>query len=162
MKNKESILAEIEAMRPMLHQLIDDRFDAMRAAILGGETIEPQEHAYPLSFSPYFFKGKKPIAILFGEERVEVRTWQKVYAEILHRCNAEKHEVLMELRGKISGRDRTILSARAEGMTRSLKLAEDMFVETFYDTQGLIYVLTKRILDAVGYDYGNISVVLKP
>jgi len=160
--NKETLLHEIETIRPQLHQIIDDRFDAMRAAILGGEAIEPRELAYPLSSQPFFFKGKKPIAVLFGEERVELKTWIKVYAEILHRCNAEKHEVLMELRGKISGRDRLILSKKSEGMTRPVKLAEDMFVESFYDTEGLMYVLTKRILDAVRYDYSGISVVLKP
>jgi len=134
----------------------------MKNAILNGESAETSEITYPLSSQPFFFKGKKPLAVLFGEERVEFRTWIKVYTEILHRCNAEKHEILMELRGKISGRDRIILSKKSEGMTRPIKLADDMFVESFYDTEGLIYILTKRILDAVRYDYSRISVVLKP
>ena len=160
--NKETLLHEIETIRPQLHQIIDDRFYAMRAAILGGEIIEPRELTYPLSFAPYFFKGKKPIAILFGEERVERNSWIKVYTEILLRCNAEKHDVLMELCGKISGRDRVILSKESTGMKRPVKLAEDLFAESFYDTDTLIYVLTKRILDPVGFDYSEISVVLKP
>jgi len=162
MANKEVILAEIETLRPQLHQMIDERLDAMKNAILSGESVSSVERTYPLNFSPHIFKGEKPVAVLFGEERVERNSWIKVYTEILHRCKDEKYDILMELRGKISGRDRLILSKESTGMKRPVKLAEGLFAESFYDTDTLIYVLTKRILDPVGFDYREISVVLKP
>ena len=33
---------------------------------------------YPLTSPSYLFVGRKPIAVLFGEERIEVKTWRDV------------------------------------------------------------------------------------
>jgi len=158
--NKDKLLGEIETLRSQLHAMIDERFDAMKNAILNDEPLGETDLRYPLSFPPHVFKGRKPIAVLFGEERVELNSWIKVYTEILRRCNAERHDILMELRGKISGRDRVILSCESASMKRPVKLADDLFAESFYDTDTLIYVLTKRILDPVGFDYSGISVAV--
>ena len=47
----------------------------------------------------YLFVGTKPAAVLFGDERVEVKTWRQVYAVIIGRCNEnpQHHERLMYL-----------------------------------------------------------------
>ena len=164
MENKEVILAEIEANRIRLHNLVDARFDGLREAVLSGSsvTMAEMEYEYPLCAPPYLFKGSKPIAVLFGEERVELNSWRKVYTEILRRCTVEKHDVLMELRNKISGRERIMLSDKPDSMNAPIKLSDNLFAEAYFDTEWLIRILTNRILDAVCFDYSHISIVLKP
>lgn len=122
------------------------------------------ESIYPLAVNPGIFKGKKPTGVLFGVDgRVDVGTWKTVFREILQRCNAdpEKHVALMNLRGKISGRERIFLAKEADGMRSPLKLSENLYVETHYDTETLLRIMTTRILDAVGYDYSGISVAIR-
>lgn len=122
------------------------------------------ESIYPLAINPGIFKGKKPIGVLFGENgRIDVGTWKMVFQEILQRCNTdpEKHVALMNLRGKISGRERVFLAKESDGMRSPLKLSENLYVETHYDTETLIRIMTTRILDAVGYDYSGISVAIR-
>ena len=122
------------------------------------------ESIYPLSANPGIFKGKKPTGVLFGENgRVDVGTWKMVLQEILQRCNTdpEKHVALMNLRGKVSGRERILLAKDSENMRSPLKLSENLYVETHYDTETLLRIMTTRILDAVGYDYSGISVAIR-
>lgn len=94
---------------------------------------------------------------------MDVGTWKMVLQEILQRCNAdpEKHVELMNLRGKISGRERVFLAKEPESMRSPIKLSENLYVETHYDTETLIRIMTTRILDAVGYDYSGISVAIR-
>ena len=161
--NQQSFMAEIETFRAVLHGLLDT-LEALAATVETGEPISTEgvEFEYPLSISPHIFKGRKPAAVTFNGERVDVKSWRRVYTEIMHRCVAEKYDTLMELRGKISGRDRVFLAAKPDGMTFPIQLADELFVEAFFDTEGLIHVLTKRILDAVRFDYSRISIALKP
>ncbi|MCL2851991.1 MAG: hypothetical protein FWE20_03020 [Defluviitaleaceae bacterium] len=117
-----------------------------------------------LTNNPKIFKGEKPTGVLFGEtERVDVYTWKMLFKEILKRCNddPEKHVALMNLRGKVSGRERMLLSKNSDGMRSPHKIADNLFIETHYDTESLLHILTKRILDAVGYDYSHISVAIR-
>jgi hypothetical protein len=41
------------------------------------------EFIYPLTVEPDSFVGKKPTAVIFGDERIKVNTWRMVYAIIL-------------------------------------------------------------------------------
>jgi len=118
------------------------------------------ETVYPININPAVFKGKKPTAVLFGEERMEVHSWKAVAEVIIKRCNkdAEKHVSLMNLRDKIFGRDRVLLSKDEEGMHNPVKIAENLYAETHYDAESLMRIVLTRILDAVDYDYSNISV----
>ena len=88
-----------------------------------------------------------------------------VFKEILQRCNAdpEKHVALMNLRGKISGRERVLLSNKPKpGTMRSpLQIDENLYVETHYDTETLLRILTTRILNPVDYDYSKISIAIR-
>ena len=127
-------------------------------------SLEPFETIFPLHSSTAMFKGKKPTGVLFGgSDRVDVGTWKKVFREILRRCNAdpEKHVALMNLRGRISGRERILLSKEPDGMRSPLKVADNLYVETHYDTETLLRILMVRILDAVGYNYRHISVAIR-
>jgi hypothetical protein len=132
----------------------------------GGEVIapqEPQERVIPLTIDPSFFRGKKPVAILFGDERITVKSWRGVLKTILSHCNqtTEHHERLMYLRGKVAGRDRVFLSASSDGMTHSIKIDEGLYTEGHFGSEGMMHVLVQRILKHTGYDYSNICIILK-
>jgi hypothetical protein len=127
------------------------------------EPNESFDKIYPLSFNFAEFKGKKPTSLHFGREIVPVYSWKKVFAKIMERCNSDvdKHKALMDLRSKISGRSRLILSDRPEGMRAPLEIAHKLYAETHYDTGNLLHILTRRLLDPVGYDYSNIYVAVR-
>jgi len=124
---------------------------------------EEYEVIYPLSMNPAVFKGKKPTAVIFGNERVNVHTWQMMLKEIIRRCDAEpeKHKALMNLRDKISGRERIILSAKKSNMRRPFEIGTRLYIETHYDTETLLRVLLNRVLDEIGFDYSNITVAVR-
>ena len=163
---RDEILLEIERLRGDVTAMINRNADALREQVLKnyGETESSPtfERIYPLASTPSIFKGTKPIAVLFGEEEAAVKTWREVYAVILRRCDAEKHEQLMELRGKIAGRDRIILAAAPEGMKRPIQICEEMYAESFFDSESLTRVLTSLILTPVGFDYTGIKISVRP
>ena len=121
------------------------------------------EYVYPLSVPPHIFIGKKPAAVLFGEERVEVKTWTQVYAAVIGRCNQDPagHEMLMYLRNKAAGKVRVFISDSPAGMRRPLKVDEGIFCEIHYGTETLLHILTVRILKPARFDYSGIRVALR-
>jgi len=124
---------------------------------------ESYETIYPITTNPAIFKGKKPTVMMFGDEQVDVRTWKMVAEEMMRRCNAdpEKHVALMNLRGRISGRERVFLAKDSNHMLSPKKIDENLYIETNYDAETLMRILMTRILDAVDYDYSNISVATR-
>lgn len=171
------VMQEIQSARAQIIEEVNSTFDQVLQMLEsngigensfvedGAQTQNGDyESIYPLAINPGVFKGKKPTGVLFGENgRVDVGTWKMVFQEILQRCNAdpEKHVELMNLRGKISGRERVFLAKESDGMRSPLKLSENLYVETHYDTETLMRIMTTRILDAVGYDYSGISVAIR-
>ena len=121
------------------------------------------EIIYPIATNPTVFKGKSPTAVIFDNERVDVRSWKMVIGEIMQRCNAdtEKHVDLMNLRGKISGPKRVLLAKDNDKMRSPIKVDENLYIETHYDTETNLRILMTRILDAVSYDYSNIFVAIR-
>ena len=109
------------------------------------------------------FINRKPTAVLFGEERVEVKTWTQVYATILKRCNSDPkhHEMLMYLRNKVSGKCRFFLSDKPDDMVRPVKIDEDMYGETHYGSATLMHILLNRVLSPTGFNLSNVRVVIK-
>ena len=160
MNEIEEIKKACEALRSSINAAFDRLF-----MILNGEEVAdlPTEYAYPFTADTNIFIGKKPAAVLFGEERVEADNWRKVYAAIMSKCNANAkcHENLMNLRDKIAGRDRVLLSRSPDGMRRPLKIDEAMYAEAMYGTGTLLYILRDRILAPAHFDYSGISIVLK-
>jgi len=67
----------------------------------------------------------------------------------------------MYLRNKTAGKVRVFLSDKPDGMTRPLKIDEDMYAETHYGSQTLMHILVNRILIPARFDCSNISVVIK-
>lgn len=119
------------------------------------------EYNYAFTSPPYLFVGKKPAAVLLGEERVDVKSWREVVSVILTRCNAERGDELMYLRNKVAGKVRVILADSPGGMRRPLKIADGMYMECQYGSQTLMYILKNLILDYTGFDYSNIQIVIK-
>jgi len=164
---KELALLELKNLRENLLSIVNTSIDSLIARLESGEDIEIGTSSivtYPLNVTPALFKGMKPIAILFGEERVAVKNWRTVCTEILQRCIADpdRHADLLYLRNKIAGRVRVMLSDKPDGMNRPLKLTDELYMETFYDTEWLIRILTKELLDNARFDYSDISIEVMP
>jgi hypothetical protein len=163
--SKKDILLEVERLRGDLIALINQNADMLREQVLKGTdeptAIQPYEQIYPLATTPSIFKGKKPIAVHFAEDEVEVKTWKEAYVAILQRCDAEKHEELMGLRGKISGKKRAILAATAEGMSRAVEISEGLYAESFFDSESQMRVLTELLLTPAGFDYSGIRISVR-
>ena len=162
-----NVMQEVQKIHGQIIDLEAACSELMRKMENNTATVERQhaeeyEVIYPISMNPAVFKRKKPTAVIFGSDRVSVSSWQKVLKEIMRRCNAEPEyrKRLMDLRDKISGRERIILSARKSGMRRPFEIGTRLYIETHYDTETLLRVLLTRVLDEVGYNYSNITVAV--
>lgn len=170
-QDRETFIAQIEKARREMHEHIDREFDYFLLR-LGSEDMEANtgeptciQRTLPLYAPPAFFKGQKPVSVTFADGRtVDVPTWKKTVIEIMKECNDNPvmHERLMSIRGKVMGKQRTILDASPDGMDVPLKIDEELYLEGKYDTETLIYVTTNRVLRAVGYNYSNINITFQP
>ena len=162
-------IQEIQNIRSEIMLKVDTAFtELIQKLESGGGTSERRwvgnyETTYPITANPAIFKGKKPTAVIFGDERVDVSKWKTVIEEIVKRCNSdsEKHVSLMNLRGKISGRERVLLAKEGDKMRSPMRIDENLYIETHYDTETLLRTLMTRILDAVDYDYSCIKVSVR-
>ncbi len=126
--------------------------------------VREYESIYPLTAATGIFKGKKPTGVRFQDgTRIDVPTWKKVVEIILKKCNQETvyHNRLIELRGKVAGRDRVLVGEKPDEMRSPLEIAEGLYVETHYDTESLLRILITRILDAIHYDYNGITIAVR-
>jgi len=116
-----------------------------------------------LTANPVIFINKGPVAVLFGNERVSVKSWIDVYRLVLGRCNQEQvfHDRLMNLRGKVAGRVRLFLSENSDKLVRPIKIDDSLYAESHYGSQTMMSILTTRILSQIGYDCSNISLEIR-
>ncbi len=148
-----------EQIRRELHKTVDRQIDAFLNRPEKRETTSTPETELPLSVMAAFFKGKKPVAIVYPDgTEVPVPTWKKAAAQLLCHCAGEEqmHSRLEGIRGKVFGRNRLLFSDSGAGMEAPLEFYPGMFLETRLDTETLLTVITKRIFDPIGYDYGGI------
>ena len=163
------IFQELEAMRKRILQEINTEFDVIIEHLSkdlnenSNEYIQPYEMKYPLTAGSGIFKGKKPTSVIIGSESISIRTWKQLVEEIMKRCMAsEKYNKELEnLAGKVSGKKRTLLAKTSDGMRSPLKIGENLFMETHYDTETLLNILMTRLLIPIGYDYSSISVTVR-
>lgn len=159
---KEELVREIdEKIEQIIEKLRNDG-----QTVFAGDNVPVREFesVYPLSAGTGIYKGKRPTGIVFaGGERVESATWKKVMEEILKDCckNSTRRQALMDLRGKILGRNRVLVGSETGKMRSPVKIDEALYVETHYDAETLLRILTTRILDEVGYDYSKIRIAVK-
>ncbi len=163
---------ELQVLREELIREIDEKIEQIIQKLQKEDAnpapkcvrVKEYESLYPLNIGTGIYKGKRPTAVTFsGGVRKECPTWKKVMEEILKDCckNPEKHQALMDLRGKILGRNRVLLGSETGKMRSPVKIEEALFVETHYDAETLLRILTTRILDEVDYDYSNIQIAVK-
>lgn len=119
------------------------------------------ENILPLT-NTKIFKGKKPIAVIFGENRIITPTWKVVVETIFKEVLKEENmkEKLYSLSDKVLGRKRTRLSKSPDEMRKPLKLEENLYIETHYDTETLMNLLL-QILNDISYNYNDIKVAIK-
>ena len=159
-------LAQIEQSRKQMHQKIDAQYDELvRKILMDGKqlTIEDGDQLLPLAAEPARFKGLKPSLLLFPDGRtVAAQNWRRVILEILLDCNKDtvQHDRMMQLRERVPGRLRSLLSKSPDGMSVPLMIDENLYLEGKLDTEYLIKTVRDQILDPVGYDYDRIGFVV--
>lgn len=154
----------IEKSRENMHKIVDEKCDALLEYINNPRKSILSELKVNLSIVSFFFKGKKPNVIILGNnKKINVKTWREVADILLKDCNSnpERHNKMLELRNRVFGRSRTILSDVPDDMDVPMKIDEDLYFEGKFDTEFLLRVLKERIFDNVGYDYSSIEVELR-
>ena len=157
----------IEENRAQAPRVVDARYDELLDEIKYGKNMSGKpltQRDLPLGSLPSLFKGKKPAATLMPDGHTEpTPTWRSVVCAVLADCNAdeERHNRLLQLRGKVSGRSRSILSSDPSGMDMPIRIDDGLFFEGKFDTEYLIKMMTERVLDKVGYDYSGIRIAIR-
>lgn len=148
-----------EKIRLELHEIVDREIETFLQRIEHGSQKTPLEKELPLTAMPTFFKGKKPVSILYpdGTETI-VCNWKNVAFHLLKNCAEDEtmRRRLEDIRGKVFGRNRKLFADSGEGMDAPLEFYPQMFLESKFDTETLLRVVTKRIFDSIGYDYSGI------
>lgn len=162
-ENNTSPYDFITSLRQDLLDFVNATMDAaVRSLELSnGEVISID---VPLAGHTGFFKGRKPIAVVFPDGiEVETSTWKFVVQAILQNCiqNPERYDYLLSLRGKIAGKNRVIVSAVPDSMDSPLLIAESLYMESKFDTETLLNVLLDRVLKPLGYDVSGILIRVK-
>lgn len=132
-EQQRTALSQLEDLRSELHSMVDARVDGSIHSILTGRVLEQALPTLPLTANPSVFKGEKPESILFPDGReVKTPTWKTAVLAIMRDCNADAkmHLQLMELRGKVLGRQRAILAASLEKMHAPLEIDKDLYMES--------------------------------
>ncbi len=133
MKKQTAMLAAIEDFRRECYQLVDKHCDALVSQLLEENAeceLAEGEHILTLAAMPERFKGKKPVAA------------------ILQDCNNDpnRHERMLELRGRVFGNFRSLLAQTPDGMGAPLKIDEGLYWESKFDTEALLRNLTDKLL----------------
>ena len=132
MSDSKEIVEYAEKIREELHELIDRQIDSFLLRMETGERLDPPETVLPLSAMAAYFKGKKPVAILYPDGmEAPVSTWKKAAVQLLRHC-AEDEQMrgrLEEIRGKVFGRNRLLFGDSGYGMDVPLEFCPDMFLE---------------------------------
>ena len=156
-EQQKILLSKLETLRAEMHRSVDARVDRSIQHILTNSVLE-ESPTLPLHTDPSVFKGKKPEAVLFPNgQSVRTTTWKSAVLAILQDCNADPTMHTY----KVMGRQRTILAASPEKMHAPLEIDKELYMESYYDTASLLYVLKNRVLDEVGYNYSGIRVQLR-
>ena len=161
-----SLVRKIRKKQEELTTMINTAFDEIIKEMERISDYEVEENnnydtTYPLT-NAAGLKGKKIIAVIINEERYISPTWKNAVKIILDDVikDSVKKKKLFSLREKILGRKRVILSSKLTDMRSPLELANNLYIETHYDTETLVKILL-QILNQIEYDYSNIKIVIK-
>ena len=161
-----NLVNEIREKQNEIIMIVNTLFDELvnevsNIKVEQNEKINNFENILPLS-NTKVFKGKKPIAVIFGENRIKTPTWKIVIETILKEVLKEENmkEKLYDLSDKLLGRKRTRLTESPEEMRKPLKLDDNLYIETHYDTETLMNLLL-QILNDISYNYKDIKVAIR-
>lgn len=161
-----NLINEIRENQNQLILMINTTFDELVKKVekmQRGEENDEMEYeiTYPIT-NTSVFKGKKPIAVKIQNKRVITPTWKKVVENILKEVleDEQMKNKIFGLRDVLLGRVRTRVSKKKNQMRSPLKLCDELYIETHYDTETLMNLLLE-ILNSISYDYNNIKVVIK-
>jgi len=120
-------------------------------------------HIVPITINPAIFVGKKPVAVMIADKRIDTKSWREVMCAVLQHCCNDPvyYEQLMDLRGKVAGNFRIFLSGKSDGMTNPIEIVEGLYVEAAHGSQAMMHALVNKILIPVGYDCTKISVGIR-
>ncbi len=150
----------VEKLRKELHEMVDRELNILIQRLDTDEPIEEADVTLPLSTMPSYFKGKKPLLLIYPDgTEVSVTPWKTVAYHLLNGCarDPEMRSRLYHIQNKVSGRDRVLLSSTTEGMDRPIEFCENMFFESKFDAETMLRVITTRIFKPIGYDYHGIN-----
>ena len=160
------IIDEIRKKQDDLIVMINSTFDELVKKVSNlseGVVVDSYsyETIYPLN-NTSGFKGKKVISVIINDKRTIVPTWKVLALEIFKSVLEEDvfSERLYALRDKVLGRKRKRLSASDTDMRSPIKLSNNLYLESHYDTETLMN-LVLQILNEIDFDYSNIKVVIK-
>ena len=132
---------------------------------LDGNALDlPRAFDVPLTVGPGYFKGKKPLAVLFpGGRIVEAMTWKRVAKALLADCVSApaSREIMLYMRGKVFGRSRLLLAETPKGMDSPIHVAEGFYFESKFDTETLLRVITDLIFKPARYDFRGIKIRIR-
>ena len=161
-----NLIKEIREKQNELVMMVNSTFDDLVRKI---ENVEMEEKEFESEYETIYpitnttgFKGKKPIAIIYKGKRQTTPTWKAVVNCVLQEVIKDekmKNRVML-LRDKLLGRVRKRLSNTDDDMRSPLKICDNLFIETHYDTETLIKLLLE-ILEEISYDYNEIQVIIK-
>ena len=161
-----NIINEIREKQNQLILMINTTFDELvrkveNLPLEDNENETEFQSIYPIT-STAVFKGKKPIAVKIGNQRIIALTWKKVVENILQTILKDERmkRKMLNLRDILLGRVRTRVSKNSDNMRSPLKLCDELYIETHYETETLMNLLLE-ILNKISYDYNNIQVVIK-
>lgn len=149
----------MEQLREELHAIVDQKIDDFLACLASRESRVKTEIELPITILPAYFKGKKPVSIIYPDgSEVYADKWKKVAYHLLHQCAEDEcmRDRLRNISGKVYGRDRKLLSDNGNGMDVPLEFYPGMFFEAKFDTESLLKVITSRIFIPIGYNYEGI------
>lgn len=161
--DREELYSLSEQLRRELHEIVDAQVDSLLQRIENPGMASASERYCSFVMPPSYFKGKKPCLVVLPDgERFPVHTWRETAEVILRDCNADEtmHQRLLDISGKVMGRNRTILGRTDVDMRSPVKIDNGIYFESYFDTESLLKVMKERVLDAVGYDYGGIKLAV--
>lgn len=150
----------VEKLRKELHEMVDRELNILIQRLDTDEPVEEVDVILPLSTMPSYFKGKKPLSLVYPDgTEVSVTSWKNLAYHLLNDCakNPEMRNRLHHIQNKVSGRDRVLLSSTGEGMDRPIEFCDNMFFESKFDAETMLRVITARIFKPIGYDYHRIN-----
>lgn len=159
---EDAVVAMLAAARKDIIRLCNSMIEAaIKTLSTDNTTFLPFEADIMLYGNYGFFKGKKPVAVLFSEENeVPVQTWKHVVKAIL--AESVEHQDVREFvetyKDRIAGKSRVLLSSTPNSMDSPIEITDGLFFETKFDTETLLYSLCERVLVPSGYDITNIRI----